>query len=177
MDYNKIFKEIFNETKAIENTGKVADYIPELAHVNPDKFGVHLSAINGESYSFGDSEEKFSIQSIAKVFSFVLAYSRVKSDIWERMDVEPAGTPFNSLVQLEYDHGIPRNPFINAGGIVVCDILVSEFDNPKTELIQFVRELTGNSNINYNKKVSDSEKATGQKLCTGQSDESIWKYS
>ena len=91
----------------------------------------------------------------------MLAYSRVKSDIWERMDVEPAGTPFNSLVQLEYDHGIPRNPFINAGGIVVCDILVSEFDNPKTELIQFVRELTGNNNIDYNKKVSDSEKATG----------------
>ncbi len=161
MDYNNFFKEIYNETKAIENTGKVADYIPELAHVNPDKFGVHLSTINGDSYSFGDSEEKFSIQSIAKVFSFVLAYSRVKSDIWERMDVEPAGTPFNSLVQLEYDHGIPRNPFINAGGIVVCDILVSEFDNPKTELIQFVRELTGNNNINYNKKVSDSEKSTG----------------
>lgn len=161
MDYIKIFAEISDMLQQQENSGKVADYIPELAHVNPDYFGVHLSTINGEGYSFGDSEIGFSIQSISKVFSFVLAYSKVKSDIWERMDVEPAGTPFNSLVQLEHDRGIPRNPFINAGGIVVCDILVSEFKDAKRELLDFVRSLTGNNSIRYNTKVSESEKSTG----------------
>lgn len=161
MNYNTVFSKIFDELKHQQNNGKVADYIPELAHVNPDYFGVHLTAINGENFSFGDSEIKFSIQSIAKVFTFVLAYSKVKSDIWERMGVEPAGTPFNSLVQLEHDKGIPRNPFINAGGIVVCDILVSEFNDAKKEMLNFVRNLTGNNNIDYNSKVSESEKMTG----------------
>src|SRR5690554_7606991 len=103
MQYETIFHQIYQELKSLEDTGHVADYIPELAHVNPDQFGVHLSTINGESYAFGDAEKRFSIQSIAKVFAFVLAYSKIKSDIWKRMDLEPAGTPFNSLVQLEHE--------------------------------------------------------------------------
>lgn len=161
MDYNKMFTEIFDTLKHQENIGKVADYIPELARVDPDHFGVHLTTIGGEGFSFGDSEIGFSIQSVAKVFSFVLAYSKIKSDIWHRMDVEPAGTPFNSLVQLEHDWGIPRNPLINAGGIVVCDILVSEFKDAKREMLDFVRNLAGNEKIDYNAKVSESEKSTG----------------
>ncbi len=161
MNYQQIFSDIFDELKDVDNIGKVADYIPELAHVNPDHFGVHLTTIDGEHHSFGDSEIRFSIQSIAKVFSFVLAYSIIKSDIWERMDVEPAGTPFNSLVQLEHDKGVPRNPFVNAGGIVVCDILVSEFEDAKAETLNFIRSLSGNNEINYNTRVSDSEKSSG----------------
>lgn len=161
MNYNDLFATIYQHLQGVENKGHVADYIPELAHVNPDSFGVHLTSIDGEEYSFGQSQEKFSIQSIAKVYSFVLAYSKIKSNIWERMDVEPAGTPFNSLVQLEHDQGIPRNPFVNAGGIVVCDILVSEFIDAKAEVLNFVRRLTGSDNIYYNPKVSNSEKETG----------------
>ncbi len=161
MNWQKVFSEIDKKLKGIENTGHVADYIPELSHINPDYFGVHLTTIDKRNYGYGDSDVRFSIQSIAKVFSFVLAYSLIKSDMWERMDVEPAGTPFNSLVQLEYDKGIPRNPFINAGGIVVCDILVSELDNPKIELLEFIRSLSGNNDINYNEKVASSEKTTG----------------
>lgn len=161
MDYDKIFAAIFDTLKNVENKGKVADYIPELAHVNPNHFGVNLTTVDRKRYDYGDADIKFSIQSIAKVFSFVLAYSQVKSDIWQRMDVEPAGTPFNSLVQLEHDQGIPRNPFINAGGIVVCDILVSEFEDAKKEVLHFVRNLTGSNTINYNTKVSESEKTTG----------------
>lgn len=161
MDYNKIFAAIFDALKKVENKGEVADYIPELAHVNPNHFGVNLTTVGRKRYDYGDAGIRFSIQSIAKVFSFVLAYSQVKSDIWQRMDVEPAGTPFNSLVQLEHDQGIPRNPLINAGGIVVCDILVSEFADAKKEVLHFVRNLTGGHTINYNTKVSESEKATG----------------
>lgn len=161
MNYSNIFHEIYNELQNIEDPGQVADYIPELAHVEPNQFGVHLTTINGEHSAFGDSEKRFSIQSIAKVFSFVLAYSRVKSNIWERMDLEPAGTPFNSLVQLEYDKGIPRNPFINAGAIVVCDILVDELASPKENVLSFIRSLSKNNTIDYNPIVAHSEKKSG----------------
>ncbi len=161
MDLKKIFSEIYDSLNDMEDTGKVADYIPELANVNPDHFGVHLSTVDGQHYDFGDSDIRFSIQSIAKVFSFVMAYSQIKSTIWERMDVEPAGTPFNSLVQLEYDKGIPRNPFINAGAIVVCDILAGELASPKDNIRSFVRNLCGNRTIDYNPLVAHSEKKTG----------------
>lgn len=161
MYYETIFQEIYRELQLVEDTGQVADYIPELAHVNPDQFGVHLSAVGGGQFAFGEAEKRFSIQSIAKVFTFVLAYSRVKSSIWERTGLEPAGTPFNSLVQLEYDKGIPRNPFINAGAIVVCDILTSELASPKENILSFIHRITGVESIGYNSKVALSEKKTG----------------
>lgn len=160
MNYEKIFEEIHNELQLVEDTGHVADYIPELAKIDPDQFGVQLTTIDGKQFAFGDSEKRFSIQSIAKVFTFVLAYSRVKSNIWERMDLEPAGTPFNSLVQLEHDRGIPRNPFINAGAIVVCDILVSELASPKENILSFIRQLSGCKTIDYNPIVAHSENKT-----------------
>lgn len=163
MDYQKIFLEIQDELSKVEKKGNVADYIPELALIDPNHFGVHISTIDNQQFALGESETRFSIQSIAKVFSFVLAYSHIKSNIWERMELEPAGTPFNSLVQLEYEKGIPRNPFINAGGILVCDILVSEFKNPKSEILDFINRLTGVDNIQFNNRVAESEKATGFK--------------
>lgn len=161
MCYETIFQEIHRELQSVEDTGQLADYIPELAHVDPDRFGVQLTTVGGEKFAFGDANQRFSIQSIAKVFSFVLAYSRVKSNIWERTGLEPAGTPFNSLVQLEYDQGIPRNPFINAGAIVVCDILASELASPKDNILSFIRRLTGIEDIGYNSKVALSEKKNG----------------
>ena len=161
MDYEKIFKTIYTDLDKIEDQGQVADYIPELSKVDPNRFGVQLTTIEGNKYAFGDSDVRFSIQSIAKVFSYVLAYSRVKSDLWERVGVEPSGTAFNSLVQLESDRGIPRNPFINAGAIVICDILVSELQSPKEEVLTFIRELSGTDSINFNPSVAESEKANG----------------
>lgn len=161
MHYEPIFEEIFQEIQQTEDSGQVADYIPELAHIDPDQFGVHLTTIGGEEFAFGDAEKRFSIQSISKVFTFVLAYSRIKSTIWERTGLEPAGTPFNSLVQLEYDKGIPRNPFINAGAIVICDILASELASPKENILSFIRRLTGVDTIAYNARVALSEKKTG----------------
>lgn len=161
MNYEKIFQEIYDQLKNVEDLGHVAGYIPELATVNPDQFGVQLTTVGGERFSFGASEKRFSIQSIAKVFTFVLAYSRVKSNIWERLDLEPAGTPFNSLVQLEYDRGIPRNPFINAGAMVVCDILVSELASPKENILSLIRRLSGCNTIDYNPIIAYSEKKTG----------------
>ncbi|NLZ95193.1 MAG: glutaminase [Bacteroidales bacterium] len=161
MNYNKIFENIYIELSTVENQGSVAEYIPELSEIDPSKFGVQLTTVEGDSFAFGDSEVRFSIQSIAKVFTYVLAYSRVKSDLWDRVGVEPSGTAFNSLVQLENDKGIPRNPFINAGAIVVCDILVSELDSPKEDVLSFIRDLSGIDNINFNSSVAKSERSAG----------------
>ncbi|HZJ79427.1 MAG TPA: glutaminase [Dysgonamonadaceae bacterium] len=161
MDYNKIFEEIYTELAKVENKGVVAEYIPELSKIDPNKFGVQLTTVENDKFAFGDWDERFSIQSIAKVFSYVLAYSRIKSDLWDRVGVEPSGTAFNSLVQLENDKGIPRNPFINAGAIVVCDILVSELEKPKEDVLAFIRELSGIKDINFNSRVAESERLTG----------------
>ena len=161
MNYNKIFEDIYTALSKVENKGNVAAYIPELSKINPNKFGVQLTTVEGNHFAFGDWNQRFSIQSIAKVFTYVLAYSRIKSDLWDRVGVEPSGTAFNSLVQLENDKGIPRNPFINAGAIVICDILVSELESPKEDVLTFIRELSGIDDINFNSRVAESERSTG----------------
>jgi len=160
-----ILEAITNETyqlvKTIDNKGKVASYIPELAKVDVEKFGVHISTINGRNFGKGNFNERFSIQSIAKVLSLTLAYSILGEKIWERLGVEPSGTAFNSLVQLEADNGIPRNPFINSGALVISDILLSNLENPKEDFLAFVRSLSNNTEINYSKEIAASEKNTG----------------
>ena len=161
MNYNKIFIKINKELNKTEDLGKVATYIPELGNVDPTRFGVHLTTINHHHYQFGDAEEKFSIQSIAKVLSLVLAYKQEGEKLWERVGVEPSGTSFNSLFQLEFNLGIPRNPLINSGALVISDILVSHLKNPKDDFIEFVRSISGNPEINYCPRIAESEKLTG----------------
>jgi glutaminase len=161
MNYQEIIEEIYSDIKLKENPGRVASYIPELATVDPDKFGVFLTTIDNQQYSVGDWHEKFSLQSIAKVFSLSLAYKMLGGDIWRRVGVEPSGNPFNSLVQLEHDKGVPRNPFINAGAIVICDILQSSLAHPKVELLEFVRDISDNPNIDYCPIIAESEKSQG----------------
>lgn len=163
MDYNNILIKINNSLEKVKNQGEVASYIPELSKVDPNKFGVHITTIDNQHFSIGDADEKFSIQSIAKVLSLTLAYKKRGEKIWERLGVEPSGTAFNSLVQLEYDKGIPRNPLINAGAIVICDILVSYFKDPKTEFLNFIRDISGNSTIDFCSRIAESEKQTGYK--------------
>ena len=161
MNYQATFAEICSSFSKQDNPGKVATYIPELAKIDPTKFGVHLITLNHQHYSWGDAQEKFSIQSIAKVLALVLAYQLEGEKLWTRVGVEPSGDPFNSLVQLEYEHGIPRNPLINAGALVICDILYGHLKEPKKELIDFVRHLGGNPDIHFNLKVAHSEAETG----------------
>ena len=161
MNYQTIIDELFQEVKELENTGYIASYISELGRINPDKFGVCLTTLDGRQYVAGDSDERFSIQSISKVLSLTLAFGIAGEQLWKRVGVEPSGNPFNSLVQLEYDDGIPRNPFINAGAIVVCDYLISRLDDPHEEFIEFVRYLSQNPGIDYSPDVVAAEKATG----------------
>lgn len=161
IDYEQVFKDIASEIKAQDDPGALAEYIPELAKVSPEKLGIHLTTVNGECFSYGDSTEKLSIQSIAKVFSLTMALNIMGETLWERLGVEPSGSAFNSLVQLEYEKGIPRNPFINAGAIVICDILVSHLNKPKDELLSFIRTSAGLENLDYSSDIAESEKQTG----------------
>jgi glutaminase len=158
MNINQLFAKIHANLPA-KNTGKVADYIPELRKVDPDKFGVQATTVDGREFAFGDAKEPFSIQSIAKVFTLTMAYQRLNHKLWERVGVEPSGTAFNSLIQLEADEGIPRNPMINAGALVVCDVLLDFLKEPKAELLAFVRALSADDTIDFNLKVAQSELA------------------
>lgn len=160
MNYKNILDEVYTESKSKLITGRVSTTIPELAKIDPTKFGIHLTTINGDDYGVGDSEERFSIQSVSKVLTVALAFSFKGENLWKRVDVEPSGNPFNSLVQLEYEKGIPRNPFINAGALVIADILVSVLENPKEDFLNFVRKISHSPSINFNQKVAQSERNT-----------------
>ena len=163
MDYQKIIEKLHHDVNTIPDEGVVASYIPALKKVDSTKFGVSLCTITNECFGEGNFEEKFSIQSISKVFGLTLALKLIGTKLWNRVDVEPSGDPFNSLVQLEFEKGIPRNPLINSGALVVCDVLISELENPKKELLQFVQKLANNKNINYNLEVMQSETKHGFK--------------
>lgn len=156
--FQSIFNDIYKDLNELENPGQVAQYIPELRNVDPNKFGVSLIDLEGNLSSFGDANERFSIQSIVKVLSLTLAYKLVGETIWTRVGVEPSGTPFNSLVQLEYEKGFPRNPFINAGALVIADILISVLDHPKEDFLNFLNSLIP-TKVNYSEQIALSEKS------------------
>ena len=161
INYQKITDAIYTTLKDDSDRGAVAKYIPQLAKIDERKFGIHLVDFNKTNFSAGDSEELFSIQSISKVLSLSMALALVGEEIWKRIDVEPSGDPFNHLSLLELENGIPRNPLINAGAIVIADILVSQLDNPKRDFLKFVRDIGGNQSIDFDEKVAQSEKETG----------------
>ena len=143
--------------------GKVADYIPALAKVDPSRFGLAVVTVGGEVFTLGDAEEPFSIQSVSKVFTLTMALGRVGESLWKRVGREPSGTAFNSIVQLEHEHGIPRNPFINAGAIVVADTLLSGHEPRETlgEVLSFMRHISGDDTVIIDREVARSEQQTG----------------
>lgn len=161
MDYSEILKEISEEVRPYAHIGAPASYIPELSKVNPDRYGMCLRTLDGKEYAVGDCDERFSIQSISKVLSLAMGFSRLGDQVWKRIGVEPSGNAFNSIFQLEMEHGIPRNPLINAGAIVMTDILLSILEHPEEEYLAFVRELSGSPDITYNKQLATSERKTG----------------
>lgn len=157
MDYQPILEKIRQDIQPFAKEGKQADYIPALAQVDPDQFGIYLNTIHGQHYQLGDYGTRFSIQSISKVFSLAISLHLLGDELWTRIGKEPSGSAFNSLVQLEYENGKPRNPFINAGAIVMADILLSRLEDPSTFFLNFVRELCDNPTIEYSEEVTESE--------------------
>ena len=149
---------IRDEVRELWGQGRVADYIPALAKVDPRQFGIAVATLDGYEYSTGDAQVCFSIQSISKVFTLAMVTRHVGDDIWDAVGREPSGNPFNSLVQLEYEQGKPRNPFINAGALVVTDRLISLYPHPKDAMLEFVRSLCGNDDIYYDKEIARSER-------------------
>lgn len=161
MDYQKTIDTIAQEVRPLFTRGRVADYIPALAAVPRDKFAMAVLTAGGRLFVTGDAGENFSIQSISKVFTLTLALRDVGEKLWKRVGREPSGSAFNSLVQLEYEKGIPRNPFINAGAHVVTDALMALRPHAKDTLLRFVRELAENDSIEFDETVARSEAETG----------------
>lgn len=163
MDLNRIVDGIVVEARAASERGTVASYIPELAKVDPGKFGIAIATADGALIEGGDAGDGFSIQSISKVFALTLALGKVGDQLWARVGREPSGTAFNSIVQLEAEHGIPRNPFINAGAIVVSDIVLGGHRPREAigEIVRFLRYLSGDDAIRIDEAVARSETETG----------------
>ncbi len=145
--------------------GAVASYIPALAKADPNAFAMAVAGADGTAASIGAHDTAFSIQSISKVFTLMMALSSRKEKLWERVGREASGSHFNSIIQLEYEHGIPRNPFINAGAIVVTDTVISDYDsdNPAELILGKIRETTGSDAPYINHDVSVSEELWGDR--------------
>ncbi|MCV9960551.1 glutaminase [Pararhizobium sp. BT-229] len=163
LDLQSIVDDIHRELAPRLGEGKVADYIPQLARVDPKSFGMAIVTVDGDVHMAGDAEVPFSIQSISKVFTLTLALGKHGENIWKRVGREPSGSAFNSIVQLEHEHGIPRNPFINAGAIAITDLVLAGH-TPKEaigEVVRFVRYLADEEDIAIDPEVARSEAATG----------------
>jgi glutaminase len=157
IDYQPILQKIAEEIKPLLRQGDVAGYIPELAKVDPEQFGMALYCLDGQEFSIGTADERFSVQSITKLFAVTLAYAREHENIWKRVGREASGSPFDSLWQLEYERGIPRNPFINAGALVVTDILLSHEKRPDEAVLDLLRMLSNQPLLDFDPAIAESE--------------------
>lgn len=115
--------QLYQEFKGI-SAGTLASYIPELARADPDWFGISIVTLDGRAFEVGDVAQKFTIQSISKVFVYGMAledYGREK--LLKKVGVEPTGDPFNSLIRLDEDSKRPENPMVNAGAIATTGLI------------------------------------------------------
>jgi glutaminase len=143
--------------------GKVASYIPALAQVAPHQFGMAIALVDGFCVSTGSAQTTFSIQSISKLFTFVLALKLQGDDVWQRVGREPSGAAFNSMVQLETEKGIPRNPFINAGALVITDMLTTRYAHLDIALLGALRRLSDSPDLNWDMQTAKSERDTADR--------------
>ena len=155
--YAPVIRRIYHQLKSAAERGRVADYIPALAGVDPSCFGMAVATPDGSTTGVGDYRTRFSLQSISKVYTLAMVFRLIGDKLWHSVGREPSGSPFNSLVQLEHEHGIPRNPFINAGALVVTDHLMRLYERPKEAMLEFVRSLAATDDIYFDKEVALSE--------------------
>jgi len=163
LDLADIAAAVLRDIVPAIGSGRVADYIPALARVDPRHFGLAIATCTGETAAIGDCDVPFSIQSISKVFTLTLALGRVGDAMWRRVGREPSGSPFNSIVQLEREQGIPRNPLINAGALVVTDAILAG-RHPSVaiaEIVAYLRDLADDPRVSVDPEVAQSEADTG----------------
>lgn len=163
MTLDLILPAIAEEVCPYVGRGEVARYIPPLAAVDPSRFGLAVRTIDGAEHATGDAAERFSIQSIAKVLSLAVAMDLEGDALWSRVGREPSGTPFNSLVQLEADGGIPRNPMINAGALVVMDAVLAHTGQDASPVLDLVRAAADDPSLDYDAAVAEAEVATAHR--------------
>jgi glutaminase len=163
MDYQALVNDVRGDVHAYRGSGKVASYIPALAQADPHSFGIAIALEDGSTYVAGDGDAPFSIQSISYVFSVALALHHVKSALWNHVGREPAGSPVNSIIQLEIEKGKPRNPLTSSGALVVCDQLIGKrgIEETSEELIGFVRERANAPEISVDERIAMSESRAG----------------
>ncbi len=156
---------IVQDMRNFTDRGAVAQYIPELASIDPAQFGISVALASGEEFFAGDAAVPFSIQSISKVFTLAIALGRLGDQLWDRVGREPSGLAFNSILQLEQEGGIPRNPFVNAGAIAVTDAILSGHQPREVlgEILRFIRLAAGDDDIHINAAVARSEQATAHR--------------
>lgn len=173
-ELEQIITRIYGRYKDCVNVGKVADYIPTLKEVDPNGYAISLATIDGFVFNIGDYEKSFTIQSISKVLTLAMLAPQLGEELWKYVGREPSGNSFNSLVQLENEKGIPRNPFINAGALVVTDRLLDLFKNKedkrlstraiaKDAILKFTRSLSGSENIDFDKITAQAEILTAER--------------
>ena len=149
-----------NHGRCFISKGKVASYIPALAKADPEQLGICLMTCDGKCYTAGNVTERFTIQSISKVLSLVIAIQTIGYDaVFEHVRMEPSGDAFNSIVKLDTTSDIPFNPMINSGAIVVASLLVPFYDF--SDIIRRIQELCMDPGITLNCEVYESEFTTG----------------
>ncbi|MFJ5552637.1 glutaminase [Streptomyces sp. NPDC093225] len=163
VDYQAVLEQVAADVAPLVGSGEPAAYIPALAEVDPNRFGMAVADLDGNVFGVGDWRVPFSAQSITKVFTLALVLAHGGDSVWDHVGREPSGNPFNSLVQLEYENGIPRNPFINAGALVVTDRLQTWTGDASSELLEFLRRESGNEDLAFDAEVAASESAHGDR--------------
>jgi glutaminase len=161
-NWQTLLNEIHRDAQVAFGQGRVASYIPALANVNPRLFGISIATVEGEQACAGDAHTLFSIQSVSKIFTLALALRDIGESLWEHVGREPSGNKFNSLIQLEHEHGVPRNPFINAGALAVADQLTAHSANARGKLLRFMSDLCGRA-VQFDYAVAKSEAQTGHR--------------
>jgi glutaminase len=162
VDLDGLLEDIAADARPYARDGEVSHYIEAMARLDPGCFGLAVVEMDGTEHATGDADVPFAIQSISKVFSLVLAMRKaeqakgVARELWSRVGREPSGDPFNSLLLLERERGIPRNPMINAGALVVDDILLDHCDDAPGELLALLSELAGEE-IGVDEAVAEQE--------------------
>ncbi|TGN68380.1 glutaminase [Paracoccus liaowanqingii] len=165
MTLDQFLQDLDRDIRAKGDWGEVADYIPELGRIDPAQFGMAIALADGQVLTAGQAGHRFSIQSVSKVFALACVLGRIGEQLWRRVGREPSGDRFDSILLLEQEKGRPRNPFINAGALVVTDELLTG-RSPRqalAEILAFVRAAAEDDDIHIDKAVARSEARTGHR--------------
>lgn len=155
----KIIENSIENSLVYTNEGEVVTYISELANVNPKDFALSLVTVNGDEYKFGDYNKVFSIQSISKVISLIMALNDNSIDeVFEKVGTEPSKYKFNSLIPID---DMAANPFINAGAITTSSLIKGkDLDEKFNRVISKIKKLSNSNNITFLEEVYKSEMET-----------------